>query len=178
MIHAIGEQKPHISASAFVAWNAEVAGDATIGDDASIWFGSIVRADMAPVRIGARSNIQDGAVVHVNTDMPCLIGAGVTVGHRAVLHGCTVGDDCLIGMGAVILNEAEIGPGSIVAACSLVTQGKSFPARSLIMGSPARVVRELSDEEVAHTVENARAYVELARGTKDYRRIDASPDPV
>lgn len=172
MIHAIGDMVPEVAANAFVAWNAEVAGDAVIGDGASVWFGTTVRADIAPVRIGPGSNLQDGVVVHVNTDAPCLVGANVTVGHRAVLHGCTVGDDCLIGMGAVLLNGSEIGPGSVVAACSLVTQGKKFPARSLVMGSPARLVREVTDEEYAHNLENARAYVGLARGAGDYRRVD------
>lgn len=172
MVHAIGDMEPSIAESAFIAWNAEVAGDAVIGEGASVWFGTTVRADIAPVRIGAGSNLQDGVVVHVNTDTPCIVGSNVTVGHRAVLHGCTVGDDCLIGMGAVLLNGSEIGPGSIVAACSLVTQGKKFPPRSLIMGSPARVAREVTDEEYAHTLENSRAYVELARGAREYRRVD------
>ena len=172
MIHAIGNMEPRVAESAFVAWNAEVAGDVAIGEGSSVWFGTTVRADIAPVRVGPGSNLQDGVVVHVNTDAPCVVGADVTVGHRAVLHGCVVGDGCLVGMGAVLLNGSEIGPGSIVAACSLVTQGKRFPARSMIMGSPARLVREVTDAEYAHTLENAREYVRLAREAGAYRRLD------
>jgi len=172
MIHAIGDMEPRVAESAFVAWNAEVAGDVAIGEGSSVWFGTTVRADIAPVSVGPGSNLQDGVVVHVNTDMPCVVGADVTVGHRAVLHGCVVGDGCLVGMGAVLLNGSEIGPGSIVAACSLVTQGKRFPARSMIMGSPARLVREVTDAEYAHNLENAREYVRLAREAGAYRRLD------
>lgn len=172
MIHAIGDMEPRVAESAFVAWNAEVAGDVDLGDGSSVWFGATVRADIAPVRVGPGSNLQDGVVVHVNTDAPCVVGADVTVGHRAVLHGCVVGDGCLVGMGAVLLNGSEIGPGSIVAACSLVTQGKRFPARSMIMGSPARLVREVTDAEYAHNLENAREYVRLAREAGAYRRLD------
>ncbi|MBN2874051.1 MAG: gamma carbonic anhydrase family protein [Spirochaetales bacterium] len=175
MIHAIGDLLPVVHASAFIAWNAEVAGDATIAEDASVWFGTVVRADISYVRIGKGSNLQDGVVVHVNKDTPCVVGSGVTVGHRVVLHGCVVGDDCLIGMGAILLNGSEIGSGSIVGAGSLVTQGKKFPPRSLIMGSPARLIREVSDEEYAHNLANAREYVELSRGAKSYRRLDWKP---
>ncbi|PKL23786.1 MAG: gamma carbonic anhydrase family protein [Spirochaetae bacterium HGW-Spirochaetae-3] len=172
MIHAIGDAEPVVAPDAFVAWNAEVAGDAVIGEGSSVWFGVTVRADIAEVRIGAGSNLQDGTVVHVNVDVPCIVGDNVTVGHRAILHGCVVGDDCLIGMGAVLLNGSEIGPGSIVGAGSLVTQGKRFPARSMIMGSPARLVREVSDEEYEHNLANAREYVRLAREARGYRRLD------
>ncbi|PKL07829.1 MAG: gamma carbonic anhydrase family protein, partial [Spirochaetae bacterium HGW-Spirochaetae-7] len=120
MIHAIGGDEPDIDASAFVAWNAEVAGDVSIGKDASIWFGTIIRADIAAVTIGAGTNLQDGVVVHVNRNQPCVIGDSVTVGHRALLHGCTVGDNSLVGMGAIMLNGSEVGPGSIIGAGSLV----------------------------------------------------------
>lgn len=172
MIHAIGELVPEIAESAFVAWNAEVAGDAVLGEDSSVWFGTTIRADISHVRIGAGSNLQDGTVVHVNTDTPCIVGKNVTVGHRAVLHGCTIGDDSLIGMGAILLNDSEIGAGSIVGAGALVTQGKHFPPRSLLVGSPARLIREVTDEEYAHSLENAREYVQLAKSAKNYRRVD------
>ncbi len=171
MIHAIGGDEPVIDPSAFVAWNAELAGDVSIGKDASIWFGAIIRADIAPVTIGEGTNLQDGVVVHVNRNQPCVVGDHVTVGHRALLHGCTVGDHSLIGMGAILLNGSEVGPGSIVGAGSLVTQGKRFPARSLVMGSPARLVRQVSDEEYEHNLANALEYVKLARGTREYRQI-------
>lgn len=163
MIHAIGELKPRVHPSAYVAWNAELAGDVSLSADVSVWFSASVRADIAPVSIGEGSNIQDGAVVHVDTGVPCAIGSGVTVGHGAILHSCTVGDNALIGMGAIVLNGAEIGEGSIVGAGALVTQGKRFPPRSLILGSPAKLARELTEEEVAANIRNARHYVELAR---------------
>ncbi len=163
MIHAIGAKVPDIAAGAFVAWNAEVAGDATVGADASVWFSAVLRADIAPIVVGEGSNIQDGTVVHVDHDVPCVIGKGVTVGHRVVLHSCTRGDNSRVGMGAVVLNGAEIGSESIVGAGALVTQGKKFPPRSLILGSPAKLVRELTDQEAADIRENGRHYVELAR---------------
>jgi len=172
MVHAIGNLVPAVAASAFIAWNAEVAGDASIGEGSSVWFGTTVRADIASVRIGSGSNLQDGVVVHVNSDTPCLVGDDVTVGHRAILHGCVVGNGSLIGMGAILLNGSEVGPGSIVGAGALVTQGKRFPPRSLLMGSPARLIREVTDEEYARNLENAHEYVQLARDTKDYRRVD------
>jgi len=172
MIHAIGELVPVIAESAFVAWNAEVAGDAVLGEDSSVWFGTTVRADISYVRIGAGSNLQDGTVVHVNTNTPCIVGTNVTVGHRAVLHGCTIGDGSLIGMGAILLNDSEVGAGSIVGAGALVTQGKHFPPRSLLMGSPARLIREVTDEEYARSLSNAREYVQLAKRARTYRRVD------
>jgi carbonic anhydrase/acetyltransferase-like protein (isoleucine patch superfamily) len=137
-----------------------------------------VRGDIAAVRIGEGSNIQDGAVLHVDTDAPCDVGRNVTVGHRAILHSCTVADGALIGMGAIVLNGAEIGAGSIVGAGALVTQGKKFPPRSLILGSPAKLVRSLSDEEAADILRNSRHYVELAHEVRAaYREIPARIGP-
>jgi carbonic anhydrase/acetyltransferase-like protein (isoleucine patch superfamily) len=174
MIHAVGDAEPAIHESAFVAWNAEVAGSVTLSKDVSVWFSAVVRADIAAVEIGEGSNIQDGTVVHVDTDAPCVIGRGVTVGHRAVLHSCAIGDGALIGMGAIVLNGAEIGSGSMVGAGALVTQGKKFPPRSLILGSPAKLVRALTDEEVAGIAENSRHYVALAAEARDsYRELPA-----
>jgi len=164
MVHAIGDDIPKIAPDTFIAWNAEVAGDVVLGQDASVWFGTTIRADLAGVRIGDGSNLQDEVMVHVNTNQPCVVGRDVTVGHRAILHGCTVGDGSLIGMGAIMLNGSEVGPGSIVAAGSLVPQGKRFPARSMLMGSPARLVRQVSDAEAEHNLVNAREYVRLAPG--------------
>jgi len=172
MIHAINAAIPQVHSSAFIAWNAELAGSVHVGADVSVWFSAVVRADIAPVELGEGSNIQDGAIVHVDTESPCLIGKNVTVGHAAVLHSCTIGDGCLIGMGAIILNGAEIGAQSIVGAAALVTQGKKFPPRSLILGSPAKLVRELTEEEIAANLENARHYVALAsQARSSYREV-------
>jgi carbonic anhydrase/acetyltransferase-like protein (isoleucine patch superfamily) len=167
MIHAIGPKKPQIADSAFIAWNAEVAGDVRIGTGASVWFSASVRGDIAPIDIGDESNIQDGAVVHVDTGIPCRIGKRVTVGHGAILHSCIVGDGTLIGMGAIVLNGAEIGPGCIVGAGALVTQGKQFPPRTLIIGSPAVAKREVTEEEAAASLRNAEHYVEGGKEAKE-----------
>jgi carbonic anhydrase/acetyltransferase-like protein (isoleucine patch superfamily) len=172
MVHAVGTKTPVIDDSVFIAWNAEVAGDVRLGAGASVWFSAAVRGDIAAIEIGERSNIQDCAVVHVDTDVPCVIGADVTVGHGAILHSCVVGDGTLIGMGAIVLNGAEIGAGSIVGAGALVTQGKKFPPRSLIIGSPAKVARGLGDEEVESSRMNAAHYVEAGRDARrSYREI-------
>ena len=128
-----------------------------------MWYGAVLRGDLAAISVGAGSNVQDGAVLHVDDGTPCVVGDHVTIGHRAVVHACKVGDRCLIGMGAVILNGAVIGEDSIVGAGALVTQGKAFPPRSMILGSPAKVVRPLTDEEVADLRPHAEAYVDLAR---------------
>ncbi len=171
MIHASDTHEPRIHPSSFVAWNADVIGDATLEEDSSVWFSAVVRADVAAVHIGKRSNIQDGAVVHVDEGIACTIGDDVTVGHRAVLHGCTVGNGCLIGMGAVVLDKAVIGEQSVVGAGALVTQGKTFPPRSLIVGSPAKAIRTLGDEDVAAIAQNAGLYVQLAKKAARYKEI-------
>ncbi len=172
MIHAVNDKVPLIHESAFIAWNAEAAGDIQMAEDSSLWFGATIRADIGMVRVGKASNIQDGAVVHVEEDSPCIIGKNVTIGHGAILHGCIVEDYCLIGMGAIVLDKAVIGEGSVVGAGALVTQGKQFPPRSLIIGSPARVVRTISDEDAAQMLKNNLHYVELAQKAKSYRKID------
>ncbi len=165
MIHSFEGERPDTSKAAFIAWNAEISGSVTLGEGASIWYGVVLRGDIAPIRIGAGSNVQDGSVLHVDHDNPCVLGEHVTVGHRAVVHACTVGDRCLIGMGAIILNRAVIGEECIVGAGALVTQGKVFPPRSMILGSPAKAVRPLTDEEVASLRPHAEGYVALARRT-------------
>lgn len=170
MIHRIKNDEPLIHETAFVAPNAEVAGQVTLAEGVSVWFSATVRGDIAPIRVGRNSNVQDGAVVHCDTGVPCVIGEGVTVGHGAIVHSCTIGDNSLVGMGAIILNRAVIGADSIVGAGALVTGGKEFPPRSMILGSPAKVIRELTDEEVAANRENARHYAELSRtAASDYR---------
>jgi carbonic anhydrase/acetyltransferase-like protein (isoleucine patch superfamily) len=163
MIHSIRDKIPRVPASAFVAWNCELAGEVDVGEDASLWFGSSIRADIAPIRIGRGTNIQDGAVIHVDHDVPCSIGADCTVGHGAILHSCEIGDGCLIGMGAIVLSGAKIGPGSLVGAGALVTQDKEFPSGSLIVGNPGRSLRKLGPEDQAEILKSAAGYVLLGR---------------
>jgi carbonic anhydrase/acetyltransferase-like protein (isoleucine patch superfamily) len=150
---------------AYIAPTAAVMGDVTLGPEASVWYHAVVRGDMAPIVIGAQSNIQDGSIVHVDAGVPCTVGQRVAVGHRVVLHGCTVGDDCLIAMGSLLLNRVSIGSGSVVAAGAVVPEGMQVPPRSLVMGVPGRVVRQVDAalaERVAatwaHYVKEARAH--------------------
>lgn len=158
---------PKVKKSAWVAPSADVIGNVKIGADSSIWFGTVIRGDVHKIRIGKRTSIQDLSMVHVThykkEDMsdgnPTIIGDDVTIGHKVMLHGCTIGNGCLIGMSATILDGAEIGEGSIVGANSLVTSNKKFPPHSLIMGSPAKVVKSLSKDEVQGLIEHARRYV-------------------
>ena len=167
MILAFKNYNPQISEGVFVAPSADVIGRVTIGKDSSIWFGVVIRGDVHRIEIGERTSIQDKSMVHVthfkkedeSDGHPTIIGSDVTVGHSVVLHGCKIEDACLIGMSATILDGAVIGKESIVGAGSLVTKGKVFPPRSLIMGSPAKIVRELSDEEVKELYASATRYV-------------------
>ena len=168
MVHRIGDKRPVIGKSVFIAWNAEVAGEVTLAEETSVWFSATLRGDIAGITVGRGTNIQDGATLHVDTGLPLVIGDHVTVGHNAVLHGCIVGDDCLIGMGAVVLSGARIGRESIVGASALVTEGKVFPPRSVILGSPAKAVRSVDDAGVQKIRENGRAYVGLAREASGY----------
>lgn len=169
MLIKFQDYTPTIGENSWIAEGSSVIGRTKIGKDCSIWFGSVVRGDVHRIEIGDRSNIQDLSMVHVThykkDDMsdgsPTIIGNDVTVGHRVMLHGCTIEDACLIGMSATILDDAVIGKESIVGASSLVTKGKKFPPRSLIMGSPAKRVRELTDEEVAELYASAKRYVEF-----------------
>jgi carbonic anhydrase/acetyltransferase-like protein (isoleucine patch superfamily) len=155
----------HIHPSAFIAPTAAVMGDVTVGQDASIWYHAVLRGDMAPIVIGPQSNIQDGTIVHVDEGVPCTVGHRVAVGHRVILHGCTVGDDCLIAMGSVLLNGVSIGSGSVVAAGAVVPEGMQVPPKSLVMGVPGRIIRSVDSalaERVqatwSHYVEEARAH--------------------
>jgi carbonic anhydrase/acetyltransferase-like protein (isoleucine patch superfamily) len=152
-----------IHPSAFIAPTAVVLGDVTIGEDASVWYHAVVRGDLAPIRIGAETNIQDGAVVHVDTGVPCTVGRRVGVGHRVILHGCTIEDDCLIGMGSVVLNQVRVGTGSVIAAGAVIPEGVSIPPGSLVMGVPGRVVRPV-DEALRERIRSTWGrYVEEAR---------------
>ncbi len=150
---------PEVADSAWVADSAQVIGRVALEQDASVWFGTVIRGDTETIRIGRGSNIQDACVLHADMGKPLTIGEDVTVGHQVMLHGCTVGDGSLIGIGAVVLNGARIGKNCLVGAGSLVTEGKEFADGSMIMGSPAKVVRELSPDQMKGMVTSAKMYV-------------------
>ncbi len=165
MLHTLDSKTPRLAASAWAAHNASVIGDVQLGANASVWYNCVLRGDNDDLIVGADSNVQDGSVLHTDPGLKLVIGRGVTIGHMVMLHGCTIGDDCLIGIGAVILNNACIGANSIVAAGSLVPERKTFPEGVLLMGSPAKVVREITPQErqiiridAQHYVENCRRY--------------------
>ena len=163
MIAALGERRPVFDGSGhFVADNATVVGSVRLSDRSSVWFASVLRGDNDWIEIGERSNIQDGCVLHTDPGLPLVIGAGVSVGHGATLHGCRIGDNSLIGIGSTILNGATIGKDCIVGAHALITERKQFPDGSLVLGSPARAVRDLSDEEIAMIGASAETYVTKA----------------
>ncbi|HET9810237.1 MAG TPA: gamma carbonic anhydrase family protein [Sphingomicrobium sp.] len=161
-LYRLGEAVPALAEGAWAAPSADLIGDVRLGARASAWFGAVIRADNTPILIGQESNIQDGAIGHSDPGAPLTIGARVTIGHQAIVHGCTIGDDCLIGMGARILNNAVLGPGCLVGAGALITEGKAFAGGSLIVGAPARVVRPLTDEEKAAIRLSAAHYAEKA----------------
>ena len=161
-LYSLGDLKPQLASGAWAAPSADLIGDVHLEARASVWFGAVIRADNTAIIIGEDSNVQDGAVCHSDEGVPLTIGARVTVGHQAILHGCTIADDCLIGMGARILNHAVIASECIVGAGALVTEGKTFPEGSLIVGSPARVVRQLTDQELQLLRASAAHYAEKA----------------
>lgn len=154
---------PQVADSAWVADSAQVMGRVELCDDASVWFGVVIRGDSDTIRVGRGSNIQDGSVLHADEGQPLVVGDYVTVGHKVMLHGCTVGDGSLIGIGAVVLNGAKIGKGCLVGAGALVTEGKEFPDGSMILGSPAKVVRQLTPEQQAGLKLSATRYIANAR---------------
>jgi carbonic anhydrase/acetyltransferase-like protein (isoleucine patch superfamily) len=161
-LYAIGGITPKLAESAWAAPSADLIGDVRLAEGSSVWFGAVIRADNTPILVGHDSNIQDGAVGHSDPGAPLTIGARVTIGHQAIVHGCTISDDCLIGMGARILNGAVLGPECLVGAGALITEGKAFDGGSLIVGVPARVIRQLSDEEKAAIRVSAAHYAEKA----------------
>jgi carbonic anhydrase/acetyltransferase-like protein (isoleucine patch superfamily) len=163
VIVTIGEASPFRDPTSWTAPDAVLAGAVELGPEASVWYATVVRADSDRITIGARSNVQDGCVLHTDPGLHLVIGTGVTVGHRAVLHGCGVEDDVLVGMGAIVLNGAVIGTGSIVGAGALVTEGTVIPPRSLVVGAPARVRRATTDDELVLIRANAEHYVDLAK---------------
>lgn len=165
-----GDTFPRVGSGVYLAPGSVVIGDVEIGDESSIWFNAVIRGDVAPIRIGTRSNVQDSAVLHVDTGTPCVVGDEVTIGHSAIVHGTTVGDGVTIGMGAVVLSRSSIGTEAIVAAAALVPEDAVVTTGTLVMGVPAREKRLLSDEERAASRENARRYV---RNAVKYRVMHA-----
>lgn len=158
MLIALGDKIPQVAESAWVAPSATLAGSVVIGEGASIWYGAVLRADNEPITIGARSNVQDNCAFHVDTGKPLVLGEGVSVGHGAVIHGATVHDGVLVGMGAIIMNGAVIGERSLIAAGALVSEGVVIPPHSLVAGVPGKVRRELTEEEIARLGTNAGTY--------------------
>jgi carbonic anhydrase/acetyltransferase-like protein (isoleucine patch superfamily) len=165
MLYALGEKSPQIHPSCFVADSASIIGSVELEEDASVWFNVVIRGDMDRITVGAGSNVQDGSVLHTDFGIHMQIGRGVTVGHMVMLHGCQIGDHCLIGMGSVILNGARIGKHCLIGANTLITEGKVIPDGSLVMGSPGKIVRTLDEPgqqileaSAAHYVENARNF--------------------
>ncbi len=174
-VYRLDEKLPVLDAEVWVAPTAQVVGDVHLEPFSSVWFGAVVRADNEPMHIGAGSNVQDRAVLHSDPGFPLHIGENVTIGHQAMLHGCTVGAGSLIGIGAVVLNGARIGRHCLVAAGALVTEGKHFPDGSLIVGSPAVVKRELNAEQISGLLDSARHYRENALRYKEHLVVTVSP---
>ena len=174
MILSYGEKTPVIHPSVFLAPTAVIIGDVEIGESASVWFGAVLRGDLAPIRIGAGTNIQDNCTLHVDEDTPASIGAGVTIGHNAVVHGCTIEDDCLIGMGALVLNRARIRSGSMIAAGSVVRQESVIGPGQLAAGTPAIIKKDLPPKAIATIRDSVAHYRDLARA---YRQGAVPEDP-
>jgi len=172
-LYRISGKQPRIADDAWVAPSADLIGEVELAELVSIWFGAVVRADNTPIRIGARSNLQEGCMLHSDPGFPCTVGADVTVGHHAILHGCTIGDRSLIGMGATVLNGAVIGEDCLVGAGALVTEGKEFAPGQLIVGSPAKAIRQLDDAAKAMLKASAALYAHKQREyARDLERID------
>ena len=172
-IYRLGSKVPQVPPSAYVAPEAVVIGEVILGEGANIWPGAVIRGDNVLIRVGRNSNVQEGAVLHSDPGVPLVVGDDVSIGHQAMLHGCTVGDGSLIGIQAVVMNNAAVGRECLVGAGALVAEGKAFNDRSLILGSPARMLRTLTDEEVANLLFNAEDYVRRAQMYKAaMQRID------
>ena len=179
MIYSLGDRVPRIATSAWIAPDANVIGSCELDEEASIWFGATLRGDNEPIVVGRRSNVQEGCVLHTDPGFPLTIGADCTIGHGAILHGCTLGDGVLVGMGATVLNGAVIGAGSLIGAGALVTEGRTIPPGSLAVGAPAKVVRELDGPQRAALLTNAAGYVSRARWYRDAlvpQASETSPD--
>jgi carbonic anhydrase/acetyltransferase-like protein (isoleucine patch superfamily) len=175
-IYRLGAVAPAISDSAYVAPGATVIGRVRLGERASVWFGAVLRGDNEPIAVGAESNVQEGAVLHPDPGFPLTVGARVTVGHQAMLHGCTIGDGTLVGIQAVVMNGAVIGRDCLIGAGTIVTERKAFPDRSLILGVPARALRTLTDAEVATLQASADTYVKRAARYRNELHPASEPD--
>ena len=163
MIKKFQNKQPQLGEDVYVSENAMVIGDVTLGDEVNIWFGAVLRGDMHYIKIGNRTNIQDNSVVHVTTRIsPTNIGSGVTVGHGAIIHGCTIEDDCLIGMGAILMDDAVIGTGTLIGAGALIPPNMKIPKNSLVVGSPGKIVRQVKDFEREMILERPQEYIDLA----------------
>lgn len=162
-IYHLGDKVPQLAPTVWVAPNATIVGDVHLAENVSIWWNAVLRGDNDPIIIGENTNIQDGSVLHTDEGIPLTLGRDITVGHKVMMHGCTVGDGALIGMGSILLNGAVIGKHCLIGAGTLIPEGKVIPERSLVVGSPGRVIRELSDEQVARMVASAQHYVRNAR---------------
>ncbi|HWI55289.1 MAG TPA: gamma carbonic anhydrase family protein [Desulfobacteria bacterium] len=163
MLYSFGEFKPTVAADVMVADGAKIIGNVSIGEQSTVWFNVVIRGDLAPISIGCRTNIQDSVTIHVNKDQPVVLGDEVSIGHGVILHGCYVGKGSLIGMGAIILNGSLIGEETLVAAGTLVPENKTYPPRVLLMGSPAKVIRELSDAELQSLRRTVQNYIQKGR---------------
>ena len=166
-VYAIGAKRPQLAESVWIAPNATVIGDVRLAENVSIWWNAVLRGDNDPITVGANSNIQDGSVLHTDIGVPMSIGANVTVGHMVMLHGCTIGDGCLIGIGAIVLNNATIGRECLIGANALIPEGKMIPDRSLVVGSPGRVVRQLTDADIAGIRAGNHHYLEHIQHYRD-----------
>ena len=173
MIKSFLDKKPKIGKNVYISETAVVIGNVILENDVNIWFGSVIRGDMHYIKIGSKTNIQDNSVIHVTADVsPTNIGSGVTIGHGAIIHGCTINDNCMIGMGATILDDAIIGEGSLIGAGSLVPPNMEVPSRSLVVGLPGKVIREISEEEYRMIINRPQEYIDLASKYNKINKID------
>ncbi|MBC8213615.1 MAG: gamma carbonic anhydrase family protein [Candidatus Marinimicrobia bacterium] len=164
MIKQFQDKSPIIPKSCYISESVDIIGNVTLGEEVNVWFGTVIRGDMNFIRIGERTNIQDNCTVHVTTDTaPTVIGNNVTIGHNAIIHGCKIEDGCLIGMGSIIMDNAQIGEGSIIGAGSVITENSLIPPRSLCLGIPGKIIRQVTDKEYAGILERAEHYVQFSK---------------
>ena len=163
MIKSFNNQVPQLGKNIYISETASVIGDVTLGNNVSIWFGAVIRGDMHLIKVGNRSNIQDNAVVHVTASIsPTYIGSGVTIGHSAIIHGCTIKNNCMIGMGAIVMDDVVIGSGSLIGAGALIPPKMQIPSKSMVVGTPGKIVREVREEEYKMILERPQEYIDLA----------------